>query len=64
MEHGGRMKDNKHELKHKKFRLSIRKTVFHVRVLEQKHRLLRETDQFPSLDVFRMQLDKALRNLV
>lgn len=64
MEHGGRMRDNRHELKHRKFRLSIRKTLLHMRTLEQKHRLPRETAQFPSLDVFRIQLDKAVRNLV
>lgn len=56
--------DNRYELKYEKFTLSIRKTVFHMRTLEQKHRLPRETAQFPSLDVFRIQLDKAPRNLV
>lgn len=64
MQHGGRMRDKRHELKYAKFSLSIRKIVFHMRTLEQKHRLPRDTAKFPSLDVFRTQLEKALRNLV
>jgi len=29
------MRDNRHKLKHEKFRLSTRKTIFHTRTLEQ-----------------------------
>lgn len=57
------MRENRHELKHGKFTLSVRKTVLHIRTL-QKCRLIRKNTQFPSLDVFKIQLDKVLRNLV
>jgi len=49
-----------HKLKHRKFRLNMRKTFFPLRVTEHCNRLPREVVESPSLEIFKTRLDKAL----
>jgi len=52
------------KLKEGRFRLGIRKTFFTMRVMRHWHRLPREVVDAPSLEVFKVRLDRALSNLV
>jgi len=51
-----------HRLKHGRFPLNIRKSIFAVRVTEHWHSLPREGVESPSLEIFKTQLDRVLGN--
>jgi len=53
-----------HKLKHRKFRLKMRKNFFPLRVMEYWNRLPRETVESPSLEIFKTHLDKVLYSLL
>ena len=55
---------NRHKLKHRKFRLKMRKNFFPLRVTEHWNRLPREAVDSPSLEIFKTRLDKVLCNLL
>jgi len=55
---------NGHKLKHRKFRLNMRKNFFPLRVTEPWNRLLREVVESPSLEIFKTCLDKVLYDLL
>ena len=55
-----RTRVNGHKLEHRKFRLSIRKNSFPVRVPEQGHRLPMEVVESPSPEIFKTCLDAFL----
>jgi len=55
---------NRHKLKHRKFRLNMRKNFFTLRVTEHWHRLPREAVESPSLEIFKTRLDKVLCSLL
>jgi len=55
---------NSFKLKEGRFRLDIRQNFFTMRVVKQWHRLPREVVDAPSLETFKVRLDKALSNLV
>jgi len=59
-----RTRDNKHKLKHRKFRLTMRKNFFPLRVMERWNRLPREAVDSPSLEIFKTRLDKVLCSLL
>jgi len=52
------------KLKGSRFRSDIRKKFFTMRVVKHWHRLPREVVDAPSLELFKAELDEALRNLV
>ncbi|KFQ14517.1 hypothetical protein N330_08811, partial [Leptosomus discolor] len=52
------------KLKEGKFRLHIRKKFFTMRVVKHWHRLPREVVDVPSLETFKVRLDRALSNLI
>jgi len=58
-----RTRGNRHKLKHRKFRLNMRKSFFTLRVTEPWNRLLREFVESPSLEIFKSRLDKVLCSL-
>jgi len=58
-----RTRDNRHKLKHRKFCLNMRKN-FPLRVMEHWPRLPREAVESPSLEIFKIRLDKVLYNLL
>jgi len=58
-----RTRGSGHELKHRKFRLNMRKNFFTLRVMEHWNRLPREAVESPSLEIFRTRLDKVLCRL-
>ncbi|KFM09965.1 hypothetical protein AS27_04807, partial [Aptenodytes forsteri] len=47
-----------------RFRLDIRKKFFTLRVVKHWHRLPREVVDAPSLETFKVRLDRALSNLI
>ena len=51
-------------LKHRKFRLNMRKNFFPLRVTEPWNRLPREAVESPSLEIFKTRLDKVLCSLL
>jgi len=59
-----RTRGNGFKLKEDRFRLDIRKKFFTVRVVKQWIRLPREMADAPSLETFKVRLDRALSNLI
>ena len=59
-----RTRGNGFKLKEGRFRLDIRKKFFTMRVVRHRHRLSREAVDAPSLEVLKVRLDGALRNLL
>jgi len=59
-----RTRDNSLKLKDGKFRLAIRMKFFTMRVVKHWNRLPGEVVNAPSLEVFKVRLDRALSNLI
>ncbi|KFV78590.1 hypothetical protein N308_02099, partial [Struthio camelus australis] len=55
---------NGHKVKHRKFRLNLRKNFFTVRVPEHWNRLPRGVVESPSLEIFKTRLDAILGNML
>ena len=61
---GAQRQDKGHKLKHRKFRLNMRKNFFTLRVTEPWNRLPREAVESPSLEIFKTCLEKVLCSLL
>ena len=59
-----RTRSNGFDLREGRFRLDIRRKFFTVRVVKHWHRLPREVVEAPSLEAFKVRLDRAVSNLV
>jgi len=55
---------NGHKLKHRMFRLNMRKNFFPLWLAEHWNRLPREVVESPSLEIFKTRLDKVLGSLL
>jgi len=60
----GRTRGNGFKLKEGRFRLDIRRTFFTMRVVKHWHRLPREVIDAPSLETFKVGLDRALSKVI
>lgn len=56
--HSGRTQDNRWKLKHKRFQMPIRKSIFTVRTLRHRNRLPQKMVQYLSSDIFWTRLRK------
>jgi len=59
-----RTRDNGHKMKHRKFRLNMRKNCFPLKVTEHWIRLPREVVESPSLEILKTRLHAVLCNLL
>jgi len=57
-------RSNGFKLKEGRFRLDVRRNLFTMRMVKHCHRLPREVVDAPSLETFKVRLDRAMSNLI